>query len=100
MNFYRTAKGNRKHASFECANQRRRITSGEPTIIPAEEAKKWAPCAHCCKDVEVEMVTAPAKCSNSGVTHPRRTQSQCRDCGKSGKVNRSTGKLRAHEPIA
>lgn len=40
----------------------------------------------------------PAQCPNRGVTKPGRMYSACKDCGREGKVNRSTGALRAHAP--
>jgi hypothetical protein len=42
-------------------------------------------------------VEAPARCLNSGVVHPRRLYSTCKDCGKEGKVGRF-GTLRNHAP--
>lgn len=110
QDFYRTAHGKARHASFGCANRRRKITSGDPTVIPAAEVADWAPCRHCCSADLIEREGAPvaartatarpAGCRNSGVTHPKRINSACRDCGKVGKVNRSTGTIRAHAPQA
>jgi len=105
ITYYRTAKGSKRHASYSCANSRRRISSGDPIRIPADQVAKWEPCAHC-TDAEVIAKTegAPAKtpepalCANSGVTNVRRMYSTCIDCGKGGTVNRSTGTIRAHKP--
>lgn len=96
---YRTAKGNHRHADYNCANALRDIESGDPVVIPAAEVSDWAPCSICTTDAEVQAHTeakAATKCANSGVTHPQRGRSACRDCGKVGAVNRSTGTLRAH----
>jgi hypothetical protein len=104
--YYRTAKGSHRHLSFECANQLRAIRSGTPTVIPAAEVTDWAACEHCCDTAEVvaSVKAAAARqddmCTNSGVLNPRCVQSECRDCGKRGSVNRSTGSLRAHKPAA
>jgi hypothetical protein len=48
----------------------------------------------------VLFTPAATKCRNSGVTHSNRLYSVCKDCGKEGAVNRSTGSLRAHLPLA
>jgi hypothetical protein len=102
--YYRTAYGSHRHSSWYCANARRDITSGDPTVIPADEVSGWAACEHCCPVDEVRQsaealrAKADALCSNSGVTHPKRINSACKDCGKTGKVQRGTGKLRAHNP--
>ncbi len=108
--FYRTRKGQKRHASFECANQRRSIHLGGPVAIPADAVKDWTPCSHCCPADLVERETAAVEaaaaakqatmCRNTGVTHPQRIQSHCRDCGKRGTVDRRNGKLRAHKPQA
>jgi hypothetical protein len=37
-------------------------------------------------------------CRNSGVVNPKRLYSACKDCGKEGRVNRSTSTIRAHKP--
>jgi hypothetical protein len=101
--YFRTAKGSHRHANYECANQRRAIESGNPTEIPTSEIKNWAACEHCCDTGEVaaSIQAAAAKeaamCRNSGVRNPKCIQSECRDCGKRGTVNRSTGSLRAHK---
>jgi hypothetical protein len=44
---------------------------------------------------------APAEpqCPNTGVTHPQRLRSVCKDCGKEGAVNRGSGTLRTHKPL-
>lgn len=108
--FYRTRKGQKRHQSFECANQRRSIQLGGPVAIPATEVKDWTPCSFCCPADLVERETAEAAkraqarqdamCANAGVTHPQRVKSACRSCGKVGSVHRSTGSLRAHKPQA
>ena len=99
--YYRTAKGSHVHADFECANQRRALESGTPVAVAFDEL---APCEHCC-DTEmvaqaatVAQAKQDAQCANQGVTNPKRIQSNCTNCGKLGKVDRSTGKLRAHKP--
>jgi hypothetical protein len=101
--YFRTAKGSHRHTDWHCANSHRAILLGDPLIIPADEAKDWAPCTVCCDADETTEATAPAtkvRCPNTGVTHPgsRRLHDTCRDCGKPGAVNRSTGTLRAHAP--
>lgn len=106
--FYRTAKGSKRHAEWTCANGRRAIASGDPILIPAADVKDWLPCKHCCpadlvqqeRAAEQARQTAKAaeQCPNVGVNHPQRIQSECRSCGKRGTVNRTTGTLRAHKP--
>lgn len=106
--FYRTRKGSKRHQSFECANQRRSIHTGDPIAIPAGELKDWTPCAHCCPadlvEREAKAATAAAEakkvdqCANRGVRHPQRMQSECTSCGKRGTVDRRTGRLRPHRP--
>jgi hypothetical protein len=105
MKYYRTSKGSHRHATYYCANARRAIGSGDPIVIPASEVKDWAACEHCCSAEEVKasaeaQAAKPVKvmCPNRGVDNPRRLYSTCRDCGKEGKVNGSTGSLRAHTP--
>lgn len=104
QSFYRTAKGSHRHISFQCANFRRSISLGDVVEIPAGEVKDWAPCDVCCDGHEViehaakVAAKADAMCGNEGVTHPKRIQSNCRTCGKLGKVDRRTGSLRAHKP--
>jgi hypothetical protein len=104
--FWRTGRGAHRHASFYCANAKRNIDTGDVYVIPADEAGDWVPCADCCTDADVVKAAADAAakaaamCRNSGVTNPRRISSTCRDCGKDGKVNRATGSLRAHKPLA
>ena len=101
--YYRTAKGSHRHLSFECANQRRHILLGDVSVIPADEAEGWAPCEDCCPAGEVAAAAAKAAakaeqmCANEGVAKPRHIESTCRSCGKRGKVDRRTGKLRAHK---
>lgn len=102
--YYRTAKGSHRHADWNCANVRRSIHLGDVTAIPATEIADWAACDICCTEAEVvaSIATAEAQaatmCRNEGVRKPRHIQSECRNCGKRGTVNRSTGKLRAHKP--
>lgn len=104
--YYRTAKGSHRHTDWYCANQRRSIQLGDVSEIPAGQVKDWAPCDVCCPADEVvshvvaEQAKADEKCANTGVRNPRHIQSECRDCGKRGTVNRSTGTLRAHKPAA
>jgi hypothetical protein len=102
--YYRTAKGSHRHAAWTCANSRRSIQLGAVTEIPAAEVSGWAPCEDCCDTATVKAATAAtaaqvaAQCPNTGVRNPKHIQSECRDCGKRGTVNRSTGQLRAHKP--
>lgn len=99
--YYRTARGSHRHSDWSCANNRRAIRTGDPLIIPADEVKDWAPCEFCCTDADRATHTPPAtsvRCPNTGVTHPgsQRLYDTCRDCGKTGAVNRGTGTIRAH----
>jgi hypothetical protein len=104
--YYRTGKGAHRHADYECANTRRALGTGDPTLIPADQVPDWAPCDVCCSAEEVtafgEEATArlaratAENCANTGVVHKRRLQSQCQDCGKSGSV--IGGRLRPHKP--
>jgi hypothetical protein len=102
--YFRTAKGDHRHTDFHCANYRRSIHLGDVITMTPAEAADYAPCDVCCPGDEVKAAAAAAQaksdamCTNSGVTHPGRIESTCRDCGKRGKVNRSTGKLRGHKP--
>lgn len=104
--YWRTTFGTHRHASEYCANARRAIGSGYPTVIPTDELPGWAACEFCCDEetVRESAKTVQAKademCRNSGVVNPKRLSSKCRDCGKEGKVNRSTGSIRAHKPLA
>lgn len=100
--YYRTGKGDHRHADYHCADAKRSIMTGYPVRVPAGEIVNWPPCADCCTAEEIEAAarTAPATkvmCANTGVINPRRIYSTCRDCGKPGKVNGSSGKIRAHE---
>jgi hypothetical protein len=103
MIYYRTAKGSHKHTNYSCANLRRQIQTGPVTEIPANEVTEWTPCEHCCPTGEVAEAAAKAAaktaamCANVGVVKPRHIESECRSCGKRGKVDRRTGKLRAHK---
>lgn len=100
--YYRTGKGSHRHTDFYCANTRRSLFTGDVTVIPTDEVAGWAPCDVCCgaDEVAAHAATVAAAqdemCRNSGVTNPRRMRSTCRDCGKEGAVNRSTGKIKAH----
>lgn len=100
--YYRTAKGSHRHASYTCANNRRAIELGDVTELTAAEAAEWAACEVCCDDAEVAAsaqaaaAKADAQCANGGVRRPKHIESECRDCGKRGKVDRRTGKLRPH----
>lgn len=102
--YYRTGQGSHRHANYDCANQRRSIFTGDPIELTTKEWPNWEPCEHCCSAHEVkawaviEKAAAEQMCRNNGVTHPRRIYSECRDCGKTGKVNRNMGTLRAHKP--
>jgi hypothetical protein len=106
VTYYRTRFGSKAHASSFCANARRAIGSGDILPIPAAELKDWAPCKHCtAPELRAAWGTAPkaekpakAMCANNGVKNPRQIYSDCKSCGKNGKVNRSTGALRAHAP--
>lgn len=104
MEYYRTGQGDHRHQDFYCANARRSIHTGDPVAIPADEIASWPACEHCCPAAEVRASAEAARakademCRNSGVTHPKRINSACKDCGKTGAVQRGTGKLRAHKP--
>lgn len=104
--YYRTRKGSKAHASSSCANQRRSIYTGDILVIPAAEISGWTGCQHCCDALEMAALTilaryqaTPQNCPNSGVVKPGRINSSCRDCGKDGKVNRATGRIKAHKTI-
>lgn len=106
VKYYRSGKGNKRHADWWCVNSLRKIRTGDPFRIPPAEVANWAPCMRCCDPSELakeaaEVATKPAetKCRNSGVVLPHRLYSKCVDCGKEGSVNRSTGTLRAHKPL-
>jgi hypothetical protein len=102
--YFRTAKGSHRHADWHCANFRRSIHLGDVVELTAAEVAEWAPCDVCCTGHEVTehaeqaRAAAAAQCRNSGVVRPKHIQSECRDCGKRGTVNRATGRLRAHKP--
>ena len=107
--FYRSGKGNRAHASYSCIASRRSIWWGEVQAMTPEQVRTegWTGCGHCCTADDHALLAAaeqaPAKpemCRNSGVAKSGRIYSTCRDCGKEGKVNRSTGRIRAHQPLA
>jgi hypothetical protein len=59
-----------------------------------------APCEHCCPTglvaAHVAKVAAEAatKCTDMRAVHIKRIESQCRTCGKPGKVNRRNGQIR------
>lgn len=102
--FYRSGKGTKAHASYACIASRRSIWWGEVQTMSVEKARGegWTGCGHCCTPADHALlaplvaVGKPATCSNSGVANSRRIYSTCVDCGKEGKVNRSTGRIRAH----
>ena len=102
--FYRTRKGSKAHASSYCANARRAIGSGNILVIT--DTKDWSGCLHCCSPEQLaELAARPAEakpemCKNSGVKNAKMIYGVCRDCGKQGKTNRSTGALKAHKPQA
>lgn len=106
--FYRSGKGNRAHASYSCIASRRSIWWGEVQAMTPAEARSegWTGCGHCCTAEDhamlapVQVAEKPATCKNSGVKNSQMIYGICRDCGKQGKTNRSTGKLRAHAPLA
>ncbi len=100
--YYRTGCGSHRHGTYYCANHRRSIFTGETIEMTAAEAEGWAPCEVCLPDEAAAHVAppAPARCPNRGVVKPQRMYSNCRDCGKEGKVNRSTGNIKAHAPAA
>lgn len=101
--YYRTTYGDRAHLNYECANQRRAITSGLPVPTTLDELP---PCEFCCDTDTVKTATAAhaaaaaakaeTMCANSGVAHPKRFQTTCNDCGKTGRP--TNGRLRAHKP--
>lgn len=104
--FFRSGKGGRVHSSYACIASRRSIWWGEvqALTVPEAVAEGWTGCGHCCTEadhallVPAVVVEKPATCRNSGVVNGRRIYSDCIDCGKNGKVNRSTGRIRAHAP--
>lgn len=98
--YYRTAKGNKRHASAFCANSRRRKGGADIVKLTAERAAEMAPCKFCCKGEEQIEAPKPTTCRNSGVKNVRKVYSHCVDCGKGGTVNRNTGTLRAHKPLS
>lgn len=106
--FFRSGKGGKVHASYSCIASRRSIWWGEVQALTVAEAvtEGWTGCLHCCKAEDHALLAAPAakpaQCPNSGIKHPgqRRLYSACKDCGKEGKVNRSTGRIRNHAPAA
>lgn len=102
--YWRTAFGDHRHQSWVCANNRRAITSGDVIQVTEAEMASLPPCEVCTGDEVTEWnrdrAAAPARkrCANSGVANPRHIESECRDCGKRGRVNRSTGTLGPHAP--
>lgn len=107
--YYRTGKGSHRHLDWWCANSKRSIFTGDVQPIPAAQVKDWEPCEVCCgaegrehaaKVAAAAAAKAAELCSNPGVVNPQRIQSTCRQCGKPGTVNRSTGRIRAHKPLA
>lgn len=106
--FFRSGKGGKVHASYSCIASRRSIWWGEVQALTVAEclAEGWSGCLHCCTTADHALlvpaapVAKPTQCRNSGVENGRRIYSKCTDCGKEGKVNRSTGRLRNHAPAA
>lgn len=102
--YFRTARGSHRHLNWTCANFRRSIQLGDVVEMTTAEAADYAPCDVCCTGHEIEAhaaktaANADAMCPNQGVTHPKRIQSECRNCHKVGKVDRRTGSLRPHKP--
>lgn len=106
--FYRSGKGSKAHASYSCIASRRSIWWGEVQAMTVEQAvaEGWTGCLHCCTPADHALLAAapviakPAQCKNEGIKHPgqRRIYSACSTCGKEGKVNRSTGRIRNHAP--
>jgi hypothetical protein len=96
--YYRTTKGNHRHADFECANQKRQIHNGVEEI-PATEVADWAPCDECCDEGQVREHAAKAaaqaatKCQGRPAK-PRHIQSKCTECAHVG-TSRS---WKAHTP--
>lgn len=102
--YFRTGQGSHRHASRFCANSKRSIYTGDVTIIDQAEVANWEPCLDCCTEAEIKAASAAAEVkadamcpNNQGVAIPRRIYSTCNVCGKEGKVNRSTGSIRAHK---
>lgn len=102
--YYRTGKGQHRHASKDCAENKRSVFTGEVTEIPAGQVSTWPPCQLCCPAAEVAADAATQaeqsnRCPNDrGVTNPRRINSSCAVCGRMGKVLPS-GKIRAHDRL-
>jgi hypothetical protein len=104
--FFRSGKGGRVHASYACIASRRSIWWGEVQALTVSEAvsEGWTGCGHCCTPADHALLVPAApvakveNCKNEGIKHPgqRRIYSACSTCGKEGKVNRSTGRIRAH----
>lgn len=100
--YWRTGKGSMRHASFYCANSKRSIFTGDCIPLSTAEAADWAPCADCCTDADVaaarvaEEAKRAANCDNPGVVHKHRIYSNCKGCGRFGKV--TGGRLRNHLP--
>lgn len=98
--YYRTLYGSHRHLSWYCANTHRAITSGDVLTMTVEEVPTYEPCSKCAAH-ELSSWTpqdVSKRCPNSGVTHPQRFRSNCKDCGKEGSPLRSSGgRLRAHD---
>lgn len=99
--YYRTLHGNHRHLNWYCANTHRAVTSGDVLVMTAAEVPTYMPCSKCAADELAAWDQAEAaeskRCPNSRVKHPQRFMSTCVDCGKEGKPNRSTSRLRAHD---
>lgn len=100
--YYRTLKGSHRHLSWYCANYHRSIFSGDTMIMAPAEVDTYEPCSKCTAEELANWNPAPTKvmCPNSGIAHPGRGRlyDDCKDCGRNGAVNRSTGRIRAHQP--
>jgi hypothetical protein len=106
--YWRTLHGTHRHTEFHCANKHRSIYSGDCLVVTPAEFESLEPCAECCTLEEQNAWRAKlAKaekimCPNSGIAHPGRGRiyDECKDCGKTGKVNRTTGRIKAHQAQA
>ena len=100
--YWQTLYGSHRHTTHYCANKHRSIHSGDCFIVTPERFESLEPCAECCTAGEIakwrkaQDAKQSDKCPNNGVANTRRIYSTCKDCGKEGKVNRSTGTLKAH----
>ena len=96
--YYVTTHGSHRHENMGCANVRR--ASASQVRIATQDHKDLPRCQHCCDATDVAAARAstpaPEYCPNPGVEMTHRISSECKACGKLGKVVR--GKLRAHKP--